>query len=95
MPDAVDFDTLWYRVHKRVLEELDDQAVRADADAGAFVVAELIQRLAVADLAMTSPKRVPRRCVASVLLWARRQLSAAPSAAVTASLTAEGFSAST
>jgi len=52
VPDAVDFDKLWYRVHKPVLEELGYQAVRADADVGAFVIAEMIQRLAVADLVL-------------------------------------------
>jgi hypothetical protein len=52
VPDAVDFDKLWYQVHKPVLEELGYQAVRADADVGAFVIAEMIQRLAVADLVL-------------------------------------------
>ena len=52
VPVAVDFDKLWYRVHKPVLEELGYQAVRADADVGAFVIAEMIQRLAVADLVL-------------------------------------------
>jgi hypothetical protein len=52
VPDVVDFDKLWYRVHKPVLEELGYQAVRADADMGGFVIAELIQRLAVADLVL-------------------------------------------
>jgi hypothetical protein len=52
VPDAVDFDRLWYRVHKPVLEGLGYQAVRADADVGAFVIAEMIQRLAVADLVL-------------------------------------------
>jgi hypothetical protein len=52
VPNAVDFDKLWYRVHKPVLEELGYQAVRADADVGAFVIAEMIQRLAVADLVL-------------------------------------------
>ena len=50
VPVAVDFDRLWYRVHKPVLEDMGYQAVRADADVGAFVIAEMIQRLAVADL---------------------------------------------
>src|SRR4051812_34848710 len=52
VPDAVDFDQLWYRVHKPVLEGLGYQAVRADADVGAFIIAEMIQRLAVADLVL-------------------------------------------
>jgi hypothetical protein len=39
-------------VHKPVLAELGYQAVRADADVGAFVIAEMIQRLAVADLVL-------------------------------------------
>jgi hypothetical protein len=51
-PQTVDFDRLWHRVHKPVLEELGYQAVRADCDVGAFVIAEMIQRLAVADLVL-------------------------------------------
>jgi len=49
-PETVDFDELWHQVHKPVLMSLGYQAVRADCDVGAFVVAEMIQRLAVADL---------------------------------------------
>ncbi len=49
-PETVDFDELWHQVHKPVLISLGYQAVRADCDVGAFVVAEMIQRLAVADL---------------------------------------------
>jgi hypothetical protein len=51
-PETVDFDQLWHRVHKPVLENLGYQAVRADCDVGAFVVVEMIQRLAVADLVL-------------------------------------------
>ena len=51
-PETVDFDELWHRVHKPVLEGLGYQAVRADCDVGAFVIAEMIQRLAVADLVL-------------------------------------------
>jgi hypothetical protein len=49
-PETVDFDELWHQVHKPVLINLGYQAVRADCDVGAFIVAEMIQRLAVADL---------------------------------------------
>jgi hypothetical protein len=49
-PETVDFDELWHQVHKPVLIELGYQAVRADCDVGAFIVEEMIQRLAVADL---------------------------------------------
>jgi hypothetical protein len=49
-PQTVDFDALWHQVHKPVLESLGHQAIRADGDVGGFVIAEMIQRLAAADL---------------------------------------------
>ena len=51
-PESVDFDELWHQVHKPVLLNLGYQAVRADCDVGAFIIAEMIQRLAVADLVL-------------------------------------------
>src|SRR5436190_11073356 len=50
VPSEVDFDALWERVHQPVLEQLGYQAVRADRDIGALIIAEMIQRLAIADL---------------------------------------------
>jgi Tetratricopeptide Repeats-Sensor len=49
-PKTVDFDELWHQVHKPVLTNLGYQAVRADYDVGSLIIAEMIQRLAVADL---------------------------------------------
>ncbi|MFL6137531.1 MAG: tetratricopeptide repeat-containing protein [Frankiaceae bacterium] len=50
VPSVVDFDALWHRVHQPVLEELGFRAVRADADIGALIVVEMIQRLVLADV---------------------------------------------
>src|SRR3954447_24401775 len=50
VPAEIDFDALWERVHQPVLEDLGYQAVRADRDAGALIIAQMIQRLAIADL---------------------------------------------
>jgi Tetratricopeptide Repeats-Sensor len=50
VPVEVDFDALWVKVYKPILEELGYQAVRADRDVGALVINEMIQRLAIADL---------------------------------------------
>jgi MAP3K TRAFs-binding domain len=49
-PTEVDFDALWQRVYFPVLTGLGYQAVRADRDVGALIIAEMIQRLALADL---------------------------------------------
>lgn len=49
-PITVDFDELWHQVHKPVLSNLGYQAVRADYDVGSLIIAEMIQRLAVANL---------------------------------------------
>jgi hypothetical protein len=50
VPVEVDFDALWVKVYKPILEELGYQAVRADRDVGALVINDMIQRLAIADL---------------------------------------------
>jgi hypothetical protein len=50
IPAEVDFDALWERVYKPVLEGLGYAAVRADRDVGALMIRDMIQRLAVADL---------------------------------------------
>jgi hypothetical protein len=50
VPADVDFDALWHRVYHPVLSELGYEAVRADRDVGALIIAEMIQRLALADL---------------------------------------------
>jgi tetratricopeptide (TPR) repeat protein len=50
VPADVDFDALWERVYQPILEERGYKAVRADRDAGALIISEMIQRLAIADL---------------------------------------------
>lgn len=50
VPAEVDFDALWERVYQPVLKQLGYQAVRADRDAGALILAQMIQRLAIADV---------------------------------------------
>jgi hypothetical protein len=50
VPTTVDFDALWHRVYHPVLEEMGYTPVRADRDVGALIIAEMIQRLALADL---------------------------------------------
>jgi hypothetical protein len=49
-PVDVDFDALWAEVHQPVLQEMGYQAVRADQDIGALIIAEMVQRLTQADL---------------------------------------------
>lgn len=49
-PAAVDFDRLWARVYEPLLTAIGYRAVRADRDIGALIIAEMIQRLALADL---------------------------------------------
>src|SRR5215217_8610242 len=50
VPTEVDFDELWHRVYLPVLAEMGYEAVRADRDVGALIIAEMIQRLTLADL---------------------------------------------
>ena len=50
IPATVDFDDLWERVYQPALEQIGYEAVRADRDAGALIINEMIQRLAIADL---------------------------------------------
>jgi tetratricopeptide repeat protein len=50
VPVEVDFDALWAKVYKPLLEQAGYQAVRADRDVGALVINDMIQRLAIADL---------------------------------------------
>jgi hypothetical protein len=50
VPASVDFDALWDKVHRPVLEELGYRPVRADQDVGALIIKEMIERLAFADL---------------------------------------------
>jgi hypothetical protein len=50
VPVEIDFDAVWNRIYRPVLTDLGYEAVRADSDVGALIVAEMIQRLALADL---------------------------------------------
>lgn len=49
-PPELDFDLVWERIHRPVLDDLGYHPVRADQDVGALIVVEMIQRLALADL---------------------------------------------
>ena len=49
-PKEVDFDALWRNVHTPVLKGLGFRPIRADADLGALIVNEMVQRLTIADL---------------------------------------------
>jgi hypothetical protein len=50
VPAEIDFDALWDRVYRPVLADKGYEAVRADRDVGALIIAEMIQRLTLADL---------------------------------------------
>jgi hypothetical protein len=50
VPPEIDFDRLWEKVHRPVLEELGYRPVRADQDVGALIIKEMIERLTLADL---------------------------------------------
>ncbi|MEJ2542083.1 MAG: TRAFs-binding domain-containing protein, partial [Gemmatimonadota bacterium] len=49
-PTTIDFDALWERALGPAIEECGYMPVRADQDAGALIVVEMIQRLAMSDL---------------------------------------------
>lgn len=50
VPSEIDFDLLWFRVYRPVLAALGYRPVRADADVGALIITEMIQRLVLGDL---------------------------------------------
>lgn len=50
LPAEVDFDLLWFRVYRPVLQDLGYQPVRADADVGSLIIVEMIQRLVLGDI---------------------------------------------
>ena len=52
VPAEIDFDALWERVYQPVLCDLGYKAVRADRDAGALIINQMIQRLAIADVVL-------------------------------------------
>lgn len=49
-PAVVDFDALWEKALRPLIQELGYEAIRADQDLGALIILEMIERLAVADL---------------------------------------------
>ena len=49
-PRKIDFDALWERALAPAIEDCGYLPVRADQDAGALIVVEMIQRLAMSDL---------------------------------------------
>jgi hypothetical protein len=50
VPTEIDFDLLWFRVYRPVLQDLGYRPVRADADVGSLIITEMIQRLVLGDL---------------------------------------------
>lgn len=51
-PGELDCDALWDRVFRPVLEELGYLPIRADADTGAVIVKDMLERLAYANLVL-------------------------------------------
>jgi hypothetical protein len=49
-PARVDFDALWDKAFSPLITELGYEPVRADKDLGSFIITEMIERLALADL---------------------------------------------
>jgi tetratricopeptide (TPR) repeat protein len=49
-PVKIDFDALWNRVYRPVIEELGYEPVRADQDTGASIILEMLERLFFSDL---------------------------------------------
>jgi hypothetical protein len=49
-PAQVDFNALWERALRPMIDELGYLPVRADQDLGALIIQEMIERLAIADL---------------------------------------------
>src|SRR4029077_18171228 len=51
-PAQIDFNALWDRCYVPVIEALDYRPVRADQDAGALIITQMLERLYFADLVM-------------------------------------------
>jgi hypothetical protein len=49
-PAKVNFDVLWEMLFEPAIVELGYEAVRADADLGASIIRDMIERLALSDL---------------------------------------------
>jgi hypothetical protein len=51
-PPKVNFDLLWEKVFKPLIEKLGYEPVRADVDLGASIIRDMIERLALSDLVL-------------------------------------------
>lgn len=51
-PPKVNFDLVWEKVFKPLIEKLGYEPVRADADLGASIIRDMIERLALSDLVL-------------------------------------------
>ena len=49
-PGTIDFNALWEKALKPVIEQLGYEAIRADQELGAMIILEMIERLAASDL---------------------------------------------
>lgn len=52
VPGEINFDSLWDRALRPLIEELGYEPVRADQDIGGLIIQEMIERLAYADLVL-------------------------------------------
>lgn len=51
-PARIDFDALWNKVYRPVIEELGYEPIRADQDTGASIILEMLERLFFSDLVL-------------------------------------------
>src|SRR5262245_54232577 len=52
VPGEINFDALWDRALRPMIEELGYEPIRADQDVGSLIVQEMIERLAYSDLVL-------------------------------------------
>jgi hypothetical protein len=52
IPRSIDFDVLWKRMLEPLIRDIGYEPVRADADLGASIIREMIERLALSDLVL-------------------------------------------
>lgn len=52
VPGEINFDMLWDRALRPIIEELGYEPIRADQDVGSLIVQEMIERLAYSDLVL-------------------------------------------
>ena len=51
-PDKVDFDRLWEAALRLAIDKAGYEPVRANEDIGALIIEDMIERLAISDLAL-------------------------------------------